>query len=85
MNAKGSPIVAKDDSGSEADLVLSVTDCCSQLDVWVLNSACSYHMTPRKDWFSSYESMATWNVLMGNDMTCVFRIGSIAIKMHDGT
>ena len=25
------------------------------LESWVLDSACSYHMTPKKDWFDMYK------------------------------
>ena len=65
------------------DIVLSVSTDCSS-DAWVLNSACSYHMTPRRDWFTTCRSISG-EVLMGNNMTCkVLGIGTGRIKMYDG-
>ena len=65
------------------DIVLSVSTGCSG-DAWVLDSACSYHMTPRRDWFTTYQSISG-EVLMGNNMTCkVLGIGTMRIKMYDG-
>lgn len=67
-------------------MVLSITDNTVQTDFWVLDSACSYHMTPHRDWFESYDKVSTGSVRMGNDMPCnVVGIGSIVIRMHDGT
>ena len=54
-------------------------------DYWILDSACSYHMTPNKDWFNTYRSVNSGSVLMGNDASCkVAGIGNIIIKMFDG-
>lgn len=51
---------------------------------WVLDSACTFHMCPRRDWFSTYES-AEGSVLMGNNVSCrLVGIGTVRIKMHDG-
>jgi len=66
------------------DLVLIVSPGCSS-DAWVLDSACSYHMTPKRDWFTTYQSISGGEVLMGNNMTCkVVGIGTVRIKMYDG-
>ena len=52
---------------------------------WLLDSGCSYHMTPYRDWFSSYDSIEGGVILLGNNVSCkVFGIGSVKIKMHDG-
>ena len=65
------------------DMVLSVSIGCSG-DTQVLDSACSYHMIPRRDWFTTYRSISG-EVLMGNNMTCkVLGIGTVRIKMYDG-
>ena len=64
------------------DIVLSVSTSCFG-DAWVLDSACSYHMTLRRDWFTTYRSISG-EVLMGNNMTCkVLGIGIVRIKMYD--
>ncbi|GJR57614.1 putative polyprotein [Tanacetum coccineum] len=77
--------VAKDDSGSERDVVLSVVDYKGTLLVWIMDSACSFNMSPNQDWFVTYEEFDDGHVFMGNDSPCkVVGIGTIRIKMHDG-
>ena len=52
---------------------------------WILDSGCSYHMCPNRDWFSTYESTEGGVVLMGNNAVCkVVGKGTIRIKMYDG-
>lgn len=51
-------------------------------DNWILDSGCSYHMCPNKDWFATYQSIDGGEVLKGNNVDCkVVGIGSIQIKM----
>ena len=57
----------------------------SSEDAWVLDSACSYHMTPRRDWFTTYRPINGGLVYMGNNTTYkVVGIGTVRIKMYDG-
>ena len=52
---------------------------------WILDSGCSYHMCPYRDWFTNYQSIDGGKVLMGNNAACkVVGIGAIKIKMFDG-
>ena len=54
-------------------------------DSWIMDSACSYYVTPNKDWFDTYRLVNSSYVLMGNDASCrVFRMGNIRVKMLDG-
>ena len=54
------------------------------LKSWVLDSACSYHMTPKKDWFDTYKPYNGGMIQMGNDATCpITGIGTMKIKMFD--
>ena len=54
-------------------------------DQWILDSGCTYHMTPRRDWFLEYESLEGGTVLMGNNMSCnVVGIGKVRLRMWDG-
>ncbi|KAK3011590.1 hypothetical protein RJ639_012236 [Escallonia herrerae] len=72
-----------EDNSDGAD-VLSVTISSSD-GGWILDTGCSYHMCPNRDWFVTYRSFDGGKVLTGNDVTCkVVGIGSIQIKMHDG-
>ncbi|KAK3010670.1 hypothetical protein RJ639_011399 [Escallonia herrerae] len=72
-----------EDNSDGAD-VLSITISSSN-GGWILDTGCSYHMCPNRDWFATYRSFNGGKVLMGNDVACkVVGIGSIQIKMHDG-
>ena len=49
-----------------------------------MDSACSYHMKPNKDWFETYKFVNYGFVLMGNDASCrVFGMVNIRVKMFD--
>ena len=63
-------VVQEDSDHSDGDMlsVLSATDRFT--DDWILDSGCSYHMRPHKDWFVTYRSVNCGNVLMGNDASC---------------
>ena len=53
---------------------------------WVLDSRCTYHMCPHKDWFSTYHPVGSIVVHMGNNAQYnVIEIGTVKIKTHDGT
>ena len=55
------------------------------MDSWILDSTCSFHVTPNKDWFDTYKLVNSSSVLMGNDASCkVIGIRNIRIKMFDG-
>ena len=77
--------VTSDDSEVGADLLSVSSSNNVLLESWVLDSACSYHMTPKKDWFDTYKPYNGGMVQMGNDATCpVIGIGTVKIKMFDG-
>ena len=52
---------------------------------WILDSGCSYHMSPDRECFATYESFDGGVVLMGNNAACkVVGKGTVRIKMYDG-
>ena len=52
---------------------------------WILDSGCTYHICPHKDWFSTYDPVDSTVVHMGNNAQCkVTGIGTVKIKTHDG-
>ena len=52
---------------------------------WILDSGCTFHMTPNRDWFSTYEHVHKGAGLIGNNAFCkVAGIGTVHIKMFDG-
>ena len=40
------------------------------MDSWIMDLACSYHVTPNKDWFDTYTLVNFGSILMGNDALC---------------
>ncbi|KAL4621167.1 hypothetical protein ACB092_06G208900 [Castanea dentata] len=61
------------------------SEVCADLLSVSSDSACSYHITLKKDWFDTYKPYNGDMVQMGNDATClVIGIGTVKIKMFDG-
>ena len=51
---------------------------------WILDSGCSFHMTPNRSLFESFSGDHNGTVILGNNKTCDIKgIGSITIKNHD--
>ena len=51
-------------------------------DVWILDSGCTYHMCPSREWFDTYEPCDGGSVLIGNDAACkTIAMGTIKIRM----
>lgn len=77
-------VVEENSDGSEIVLAVSLSDGRFS-DKWVLDSACTFHMCPKRDWFTTYESINGGSVLMGKEMARkIVGIGTITIRMHDG-
>ena len=52
---------------------------------WIMDSRCSFHMIPNKDWFETFEDVHGGQVILGNNKIYeVMGIGTVRIKMHDG-
>ena len=66
--------------------VLSVTNIakCRFSNEWIMDSGCSFHMSPYRDWFSTYDIAGAAVLMSNNAASKVVGIGSIHIKMHDG-
>ncbi|KAM2059174.1 hypothetical protein TB1_030778 [Malus domestica] len=60
----------------------SLFNCATK---WVLDTGCTHHMTPHKDWFSSLKEFDGGVVFMGDDNLCTTKgIGTVRLKLHDG-
>ncbi|KAI6675533.1 hypothetical protein NL676_003439 [Syzygium grande] len=67
-----------------ADYVLSVTDCLS-FDRWIMDSGCSFHVTPNRNWFTTYQCMDSSKVQLRNNAKCnVVGVADVRIIMHEG-
>ena len=76
--------VVEDEYGYGEHLVVSDGDSKPYKD-WILDSGCTFHMCPNRDWFSTNETMSKGIVLMGNNVSCkITGIGTVRIKMFDG-
>ena len=55
-------------------------------DDWIMDSSCTYHMTPRKNFLFNFRTINKGKVLMGNDQTySVIGIRSVKFQLWNGT
>ncbi|KAG8501344.1 hypothetical protein CXB51_003537 [Gossypium anomalum] len=79
----GEADVVKDYSDGEL-LVASVNDS-KVSEEWILDSGCTFHMSPNQDWFTNYETVSEGVVLMRNNASCkIASVGTIKVMMFDG-
>lgn len=68
------------ENNPDADFLVTNTENRPKFE-WILDSSCSYHMCPHRDWFSTYEYVEGRVVIMGNNTQCkVVGKGTIKIK-----
>ncbi|KAH1122081.1 hypothetical protein J1N35_005241 [Gossypium stocksii] len=71
---------------NEEDVAVSTSDNSKLTSEWILDSGCSFHMCPNKEWFSIYSSVEGGVVRIGNDSSSkVIGIGTVKIRIHNGT
>ena len=65
-SSKSVNVVEEQVSKSSDGDMLSVSSSSEHLmDSWILDSTCSFHVTPNKDWFDTYRLVNSGSVLMG--------------------
>ncbi|KAH9680956.1 hypothetical protein KPL71_026757 [Citrus sinensis] len=86
LTVRGRPEKREGESdGYDSAGVLIVSDGASRGN-WVLDSGCSFHMCPNRNFFKNYETYDGGIIVMGNDASCrVIGKGTIKLKMLDGT
>ena len=58
----------------------------TSVDEWLCDSACSFHMCFRKEWFFNFKELDGGVVHLADNQPCkVVGIGSISLKNHDGS
>jgi len=73
----------KKSSMAKQQLVLKVAN--KLIDVWIVDSGGTWHMTLHRDWFYTYEPILEGSLFIGNDHALeIVRVGTIKIKMFDG-
>ncbi|KAL6224342.1 hypothetical protein ACLB2K_003197 [Fragaria x ananassa] len=80
-------MVASEDDGACYGDALMATSCLETPHVeWILDTSCSEHMCPNRDWFSSYKSLKGGLVRsVGAQTYRVAGVGTIKFKVHDGS
>ncbi|KAG8499139.1 hypothetical protein CXB51_005544 [Gossypium anomalum] len=74
------------DENGDDFLLVSTSDNIKLTSEWILDSGCSFHMCPNREWFSTYSLVEGGVVRVGNNsFSKVIGIGTVKIKMHDGT
>jgi hypothetical protein len=78
-------VVEDNSDNADGDMLSVVSTSAHSVDFWILDSACSFHVTPNRDWFNTYRSVNSGIVTMSNGTHCkITGIGNIRIKMFDG-
>ncbi|KAK2447548.1 secreted RxLR effector protein [Trifolium repens] len=76
-------IAVSEEEGYESAGALTVTSWEPEKS-WVMDSGCSYHICPRKEYFETLELKEGGVVRLGNNKACkVQGMGSIRLKMFD--
>src|SRR4051812_5398704 len=80
----GKVVVASGERSDSDDTLVVFAGCVSANDEWILDTGCSFHICCNKDWFSSYESVKTGDVvrMRDNNPREIVGIGEVQIKMH---
>lgn len=81
---EGNASIATGETTTCLSKVLTVSSK-SVYDECILDSGCSFHMSPNKEWFKDFNANETGIVYMGNNHTCkIMGFGNITLKLHDG-
>ncbi|KAH9743695.1 hypothetical protein KPL70_003390 [Citrus sinensis] len=84
--SSGKADIASVDEGESEDADVLIAADKKSSGEWILDSGCSFHMCPHKDFFVTFKSIDGGKVLLRNNLACkVAGIGSVRIKMYDGS
>jgi len=77
--------VSKQAYEDPCDVLMTESGKSKYSDVWLLDSGCTYHMCPKREWFSTYKTYDGGSILIENDVVCkTVGIGNIRMRMLDG-
>ena len=75
--------VVEDD---KSDFSLACVSSVTSTDEWLCDSACSFNMCFRKEWFFDFTELDGGVVHLADNQPCkIAGIGSISLKNHDGS
>uniref|UniRef100_A0A803PJ91 Reverse transcriptase Ty1/copia-type domain-containing protein n=1 Tax=Cannabis sativa TaxID=3483 RepID=A0A803PJ91_CANSA len=78
LNQRRDATVGSDDYDSAGALLVTSKNSDSE---WILDSGCSFHMTPNKSWFEEFTSDTYGTVYLGDKKSC--RMVGIGIIVHE--
>ena len=53
---------------------------------WILDLGASFHVTPHKEWFITYDASCKGRVCLGNDYACeIIGVGDVQLKFQHGS
>ncbi|KAG8501296.1 hypothetical protein CXB51_003445 [Gossypium anomalum] len=70
---------------SDGELLVASVNNSKVSEELILDSGCTFHISPNRDWFTTYETVSEGVVLMGKNASCkIAGVGTIKVKMFDG-
>ncbi|KAG8485682.1 hypothetical protein CXB51_019024 [Gossypium anomalum] len=83
--SKGRSKSSNRENYSNGELLVASVNDSKVSEEWILDSGCTFHMSPNQDWFTTYETVSEGVVLIGNNTSCkTAGVGTIKVKMFDG-
>jgi len=88
-NSAGETALVKDDAQDLVGLVASevnISEDKNDQEEWIMDTGCSFHMTPRKEYLINFEKAKSGKVRMANNSYSEVKgIGSVRFVKKDGT
>ncbi|KAG8489499.1 hypothetical protein CXB51_017516 [Gossypium anomalum] len=70
---------------SDGELLVTSVNDSKVSEEWILDSSCTFHMSPNWDWFTTYKIVPESVILMGNNASCkIAGVRTIKVRMFDG-
>ncbi|GJU44747.1 transposable element [Tanacetum coccineum] len=69
----------------ESDLSLATSSSRNASKIWLLDSACSHHITPHREWFSNFEEHEEVVYTADETPLTTYGIGSVRLQNEDRT
>lgn len=84
---RGEASLAKDDANDLVGLIVDEANAAvTDHDEWVLDTGCSFHMSPRRDVFIDLQEVRTGRVRMANNTVVEVKgVGAVRFQNDDGT
>ncbi|KAE8712608.1 hypothetical protein F3Y22_tig00110239pilonHSYRG00037 [Hibiscus syriacus] len=74
--------VVEDDNSDYSEGDMPSISTTQLMNVWILDSGCSYHITPNREYFLTYRSINSGSVYLGDDRCYnIVGIGDVRIKI----